>query len=224
MPARARRVHPVEMIRQSLEMSRARFAKLLGVSESRIESIEYGSRGLGDDLADAMMFRFGVRAESLKVNRKASRWSKPKSVIGGKSLSTSRLMKNCILEWEWFAGLLDQKAVEIFDLHLVHRLRELIKAATQKNVGLMVSFSLDKWVHQTVDDFGLRFQIRSSSKRTSSRYFSRNLVDIGRILTPSLSRQKAFFKRAKAALNAMRADANRLPKSTRPSRRRRRKA
>jgi transcriptional regulator with XRE-family HTH domain len=62
-------IHPLRVVRGALHISRAKFAKLFGVSESSIEKIEAGERNLSGDLADAIMLRYGIDDESLKRER-----------------------------------------------------------------------------------------------------------------------------------------------------------
>lgn len=59
-------VHPLRALREAFKISQSEFGKMFGVSASLIEGIELGKRNLNDDLADAIMLRFGVDAESLK--------------------------------------------------------------------------------------------------------------------------------------------------------------
>jgi transcriptional regulator with XRE-family HTH domain len=66
-----KRVHPVRAVRDAAEVSQAEFAEMFGVSRSYIKAIEIGKRKLGDNLANAIMLRFGIDADSLKKDRRS---------------------------------------------------------------------------------------------------------------------------------------------------------
>src|SRR6266568_2284641 len=69
MPREPKFVHPLRTVRAALKKSQPQFANMFGVSASYIQAIELGQRKLSDELADAIMLRLGVDAESLKRRR-----------------------------------------------------------------------------------------------------------------------------------------------------------
>ena len=71
MPQRPKFIHPLRVVRTALNKSQPQFAKMFGVSTSYIQAVELGQRKLNDELADAIMLRLGVDAESLKRKRGA---------------------------------------------------------------------------------------------------------------------------------------------------------
>src|SRR5262249_9590341 len=71
MPRRPKFIHPLRVVRIGLNKSQPQFAKMFGVSASYIQAVELAERTLNDELADAIMLRFGVDAESLKVDVKS---------------------------------------------------------------------------------------------------------------------------------------------------------
>ncbi len=139
-------------------MSRSKFAKLVGASESYVEAIEYGSRTMNEELADSIMMRFGIDSESLKSN--SSTWPKPRSAIGGRKLSNSRQVKKCISEWEWYVDHLNEAASETFENWILPKIRQLIGAASTQRSAVVLS--LDKWVVRTIEEFSLKFALRQS--------------------------------------------------------------
>jgi transcriptional regulator with XRE-family HTH domain len=58
-------------LRAALGKSQPQFAKMFGISASYVQAIELGQRTLNEELADAIMLRLGVDAESLKRKRGA---------------------------------------------------------------------------------------------------------------------------------------------------------
>jgi len=70
MPLRPKFIHPLRVVRAALNnKSQPEFAKMFGVSASCIQKVELGQRTLDNELADAIMLRLGVDAESLKRKR-----------------------------------------------------------------------------------------------------------------------------------------------------------
>jgi transcriptional regulator with XRE-family HTH domain len=69
MPRKPKFTHPLRTLRAALGKSQPQFAKMFGVSASYMQAVELGQRKLNDELADAIMLRLGVDAESLKGRR-----------------------------------------------------------------------------------------------------------------------------------------------------------
>jgi transcriptional regulator with XRE-family HTH domain len=69
MPRKPKFVHPLRAVRAAINKSQPEFAKMFGVSASYIQAIELGQRNISSELADDIMLRFGVEAESLKRKR-----------------------------------------------------------------------------------------------------------------------------------------------------------
>jgi len=84
VPRKPKFTHPLRTLRAALGKSQPQFANMFGISASYVQAIELGQRKLSNELADAIMLRFGVNAESLKRKRNA-----PAHLIGsGKAAFT----------------------------------------------------------------------------------------------------------------------------------------
>lgn len=173
-----RRIHPIQSVRESLCFSRAKFAAVVGVSEASIEAIEYGTRPMFEELADAIMLRFGIDAASLMAQPSA-RWPKPKSAIQGRTLKTARQIQDCISNWEAHSDFLNANSSRIFDAELLPKLQQLIDAAAlhESRVGVAVVLSLERWINKTVSEFSLKFALRRSA--TFDESFWRPLLNKG---------------------------------------------
>jgi transcriptional regulator with XRE-family HTH domain len=77
VPRRPKFTNPLRVVRDALGMSQPQFAGILGISASYLQAIELGQRDLRDDLADEIMLRYGVDAESVKRKR-----GMPRHLIG----------------------------------------------------------------------------------------------------------------------------------------------
>jgi transcriptional regulator with XRE-family HTH domain len=73
--------HPVRWVRALAGKSRAKFARLFGISDSYVEAIERGDRQLTDELRDKIALLYGLDDRSLKL-----RSGFPRSVIDTKRL------------------------------------------------------------------------------------------------------------------------------------------
>lgn len=159
--AKAKMVHPLRAVREAVALSRSKFARLVGTSESYVEAIEYGSRTMNEELAESIMLRLGIDAESLSPASSSRCWSKPKSAMGGRQLSNAQQIKDCISEWEWHVDHLNEAAPETFENWILPKIRQLIGAATTQRSAVVLS--LDKWVAQTIEEFSLKFALRRSA-------------------------------------------------------------
>lgn len=155
------RVHPLRIVRKSQGLSRTKFARLFGVSASWIEKIEIGRSELNDELAEAIMIRYGLSAVSLKVKPGADRWTKPKSIYG-RVLPNAGAVANQIERWKLASEFVNDSADGAL-MALVYRLRILIRAATAKNCAAAAILSLEGWINKTIEDLRLRFEIRKSA-------------------------------------------------------------
>jgi transcriptional regulator with XRE-family HTH domain len=76
VPRRPKFIHPLRRLRETLGKNQPQFAKMFRISPSYVQLIELGKRPLTDELADEIMLRLGVDADSLK------RRGKPQPLIG----------------------------------------------------------------------------------------------------------------------------------------------
>jgi len=185
MARRPKFIHPLRSVRQALRKSQLQFAKMFGVSASYIQAVELGQRKLNDQLADAIMLRLGVDAESLKRKRGA-----PVHLIGsgkaeftlwsGEKTSRSQAemdevvreyaalkkvadqrerFRRCILFWQ--KGIVpawksDQWQVgDVLD----NKLGLLFEAAEREHKYHSVAMRLSRWIDNVVREYRLRITI-----------------------------------------------------------------
>jgi transcriptional regulator with XRE-family HTH domain len=145
MPIKPKFVHPVRAIRTAARLTQPQFAKLFGVSASYIQAIELGQRQISDDLAYAMMTRFGVTSRSLKKKR-----GRPKMY------SRRATIRERIEEWAKIASQLNDDILTALANVMIPKLIVLFEAAKLRGKGPALAISLDRWLAAAERDYALR--------------------------------------------------------------------
>jgi transcriptional regulator with XRE-family HTH domain len=196
MPRAPKFVHPLRAVREAVNKSQPEFAKMFGVSGSFIQAIELGQRNLSDELADAIMLRLGVDAESLKRKR-----GLPVSLIGlnkAEFLLQSERSDDLEKVYPFVMRHEDYKALEkvrdqgerfrrsvVFWQETIvpawksehwqvrdaleNKLRLLFEAAERENKYHAVAMRLSRWIEDAVNEFRLRTTIDVIRKPLSGR-------------------------------------------------------
>ena len=177
MPREPKFTHPLRTVRAALKKSQPQFAKMFGVSASYIQAIELGQRNLTDELADAIMLRLGVDAESLKRKRGV-----PVSLIGSNKAefllqSESRDdLEKVYKDYKALKKVRDQgerfrRSVVFWHKTIVpawrseqwqvrdaldNKLGLLFEAAELENKYHAVAMRLSRWIDDAVNEFRLR--------------------------------------------------------------------
>jgi transcriptional regulator with XRE-family HTH domain len=172
MPRTPKFVHPLRAVRAALNKSQPEFGKMFGVSGSYIQAIELGGRELGDELADAIMLRLGVDAESLKRKRGIPTPLLQKKRIaeimdretGAAHIAELRRLENKPRERLRFQIDLWCKIVPALEGSIpyqdtIRKLFLLLKAATRKGEHLTLLAQLDRWMENAAKKFRLRSTI-----------------------------------------------------------------
>jgi transcriptional regulator with XRE-family HTH domain len=175
--------HPLRVLRESafsVKKSRAKFAKMFGVSESSIEKIEAGERNLGPDLADAIMLRYGIDGESLKQERGFPR-SLLIDVPATAGFSIGRDLDEVREAEKKYRELLKlrdkhkrlQRSIEFWQKYvvtsgwnhwivadvLITKVWLLLATAKQTDKFYAVAVRLSRWIDDAVEEFRLRKRI-----------------------------------------------------------------
>jgi transcriptional regulator with XRE-family HTH domain len=184
MPRKPKFVHPLRIVREAAGKSQPEFAKLFGVSGSYIQAVELGQRKMSDELADAIMLRFGIDRASL--GREI-----PKSLIGsGKAWFVLRSFRGSEENIRQGLAELFQQYTEVQKVReprerlrrcvdfwqnsvipgwefwkvrdaLQRKLDLLLEAAElEKKKHFAVAMSLSRWIEETVRDFRLQAMIQ----------------------------------------------------------------
>jgi transcriptional regulator with XRE-family HTH domain len=144
MPIRPKFVHPVRALRTAARLTQPQFAKLFGVSASYVQAIELGERQINDDLAYAMMTRFGASPRSLKKKR-----GRPKMY------SRRATIQERIEEWAKIAQQLNDDILTVLSNVMIPKLIVLSEAARRKRKGPALAISLDRWLAAAERDYSL---------------------------------------------------------------------
>ncbi len=146
MPKKPSFDNPVRLLREALGLTQPQFAKRLGASKSLLQKIELGERVITDALADRIMILFGVRADSLKAKR-----GKPKPILYWRQGT----LKEQLGDSNEYMAALNDETPTILEHFLRLKLDVLIDAATRKQSGVALAMTLDRWVHEQMELFGL---------------------------------------------------------------------
>ena len=160
MPRKPPFENPVRLLREALGQTQSEFARLIGVSPKYLQKIELGERPLTDDLADFMMAAFGVSPDSVKQKK-----GRPLHLLGNRG---HRDLGNNISSWQFFTDKVEEwTRRDDLCQYFLPKLDVLLDAARRKKQAaaykypkaIAVSLRLNRWIDQTVDDFGLRQSI-----------------------------------------------------------------
>lgn len=160
MPKKPKFDHPVRLVRDALELTQPKFAKVLGISESYLQKIELGRKTISDDLANLIMARFGIHATSLK-----SKDSIPKPLLWARGGT----LKDRIKEWEDQIKILNGEVQETFREHMAIKMDVLFEAASAQNKGVALGASLDRWMAQVEEELNLKATIQRILKERNSK-------------------------------------------------------
>jgi len=139
--------NPVRLVRKALGNTQPEFARQLGISESFLQKIELGVKKLPIELAELMMVRFGVRADSLM-----SEHGKPDALFDCRPGTLTEKMaywQNCVLR-------LNEDAYANFRENLSQKLDALFEAASRGNNALVLGVYLDRWIAEQERVLGLK--------------------------------------------------------------------
>jgi transcriptional regulator with XRE-family HTH domain len=134
--------NPITRLRAALstpirQMTRADLAKKAGIPEPSLKDIETGKYKLTDDVAMRIAFATGVAPRSLLNG------ADPLLDFQGQPFSIKSSKMDYLAELPLFQGA---------QRHLCEAAWE---TALQKRIGLLVSFSFDRWLISTIETFGL---------------------------------------------------------------------
>jgi transcriptional regulator with XRE-family HTH domain len=162
MPRKPLFKNPVRLLRETLGKTQPEFARLIGVSSKYLQAIELGERPLTDDLADFMMAAFGVSPDSVKQKKGC-----PVHLLGDRG---HRDLGNNVRSWQIFTDKIESWTPGDLREFLLPKLKVLFEAACRKKAAagaykfpkaIAVSLRLNRWIDQTVEDFGLRQSINT---------------------------------------------------------------
>jgi transcriptional regulator with XRE-family HTH domain len=177
MPREPKFVHPLRTVREAVNKSQPQFAKMFGVSASYIQAIELGQRKLSDELADAIMLRCGVDAESLKRKRGSPisliDADKAEFLYGGDDIAEAvedygallrvrdrheRLRRSVLF---WKKNVLPRWELDHWRVRMVldNKLDLLLEAAEREKKYHSVAMRLSRWIDNAVSEFRLRTTI-----------------------------------------------------------------
>lgn len=187
MPRRPKFIHPLRVVRAALNKSQPEFAKMFGVSASYIQKVELGQRTLDNELADAIMLRLGVDAESLKRKRGAPisliDVDKAEFTYGGDDIAKSiedygallkvrnkyeRLRRSVLF---WRINVLPDWELNHWRVRnaLDNKLDLLFEAAEREKKYHSVAMRLSRWIENAVSEFRLRTTINAIRNSRSGR-------------------------------------------------------
>ena len=162
MPRKPPFKNPVRLLREALGKTQPEFARVIGVSPKYLQKIELGERRLTDDLADFLMAAFGVSPDSVKQKR-----GRPLHLLGDRG---HRDLGNNIRSWQTYTDTIESWTPGDLRQFLLPKLEVLFEAACRKKKAagaykfpkaIAVSLRLNRWIDETVDDFGLRQSINA---------------------------------------------------------------
>lgn len=175
---------PLRVIRELLELSRAKFGELFGCTERYIEAVEYGEQPATESLIVEVSLHFGIEPDSLRRNRGC-----PRSLITGNkirvtfidpgtnsgepierivSLNEFPSWRNASDEYERLAVkmALWQQYVICYERNherigevLTRKMSLLLHAAAELDRYYSVTLNLDRWIEYTADTYQLRKRI-----------------------------------------------------------------
>jgi transcriptional regulator with XRE-family HTH domain len=161
----------------ALKKSQPQFAKMFGVSASYIQAIELGQRNISSELADDIMLRFGVEAESLKRKRglpvsllrqdqidiKNSSPSATKK-LGREFAALQEITDPCErLQFciEFYRKIFPYFESEVRYQNFARKVEILFTAAVREKKHLALLIRLDRWMENAVKKFGLEPTIKA---------------------------------------------------------------
>jgi transcriptional regulator with XRE-family HTH domain len=156
MPKKPAFDNPIRILRETHDLTQARFAAMLGISVSFLQKLELGkNREISPVLAVLMMIQFGARPESLtpKIGR-------PRALLQG----TPGELKEQLDRSVKLLQNINSDALAIFNEHLVHKLAVLVEAASVHKRGIALLAHLDIWIDEQAEVF----QLWSTMKRISA--------------------------------------------------------
>jgi transcriptional regulator with XRE-family HTH domain len=188
VPLKPKFFHPLRAVRAALKKSQPEFAKMFGVSASYIQAIELGQRKLSDELADAIMLRLGVDAESLKrkigapvslissENAEFTVWSRMSPKRGDldglervdEEYETVRKVGDPNERFRLSLAFWQKRIVPSWKSEqwmiregLNNKLEMLFEAAERENKYHALTMRLSRWIENAVTEFRLRTTINA---------------------------------------------------------------
>jgi transcriptional regulator with XRE-family HTH domain len=174
---------PLRVIRELLQMSRAKFGEHFGLTDRYIESIEYGEQDPSDSLIAEVSLQLGIEPNSLR-----QKCGCPRSLITGNKIrvkitdpgpNPGEPVERVVAlkefpSWRKASDKYEQLAVlmslwqEVICQEVKHdrigealnrKLNFLTEAARESGQYYSVTMQLDRWIEYTVDTFQLRKRI-----------------------------------------------------------------
>jgi transcriptional regulator with XRE-family HTH domain len=204
MPRKPQFESPVRQVRKALGKTQTEFARTLGVSRKYVQKIELGERPLTDDLADFFMAAFGVTQSSVR-----QRDGQVLHLLGD---YTHRDLGANIRSWQIYTDLIESWTGGDLHHYFLPKLDVLFDAARRKKQvaaykyprAIAISLRLNRWIDQTVDDFGLRQSINMAlaerEKAGKPVLWEPSLILEGarnRVFLPSASKMISRLRRSK---------------------------
>jgi transcriptional regulator with XRE-family HTH domain len=172
--------HPLREVRVAIGESQQQFARMFGVSASYIQAIELGQRNISSELADDIMLRLGIEAESLKRRRgfPMSLLRSDKVKLKSETVKIRKLaqefaaLQRTTVPRERLRGQIEfyQKIFPYFESEVryedfVRKLEVFFTGAVREKKHLTLLMRLDRWLEGAAKKFRLQAAIMKIAGR-----------------------------------------------------------